>query len=188
MSQTLIIDCGSSKVPAIEKILADNKISFTTIKLEMLNAFENIASIIISGAPVLLTEVGYKNYLERIKPIFQLNDTPILGICFGHQLMGLIHGSSISRCKESRTWEEINFIKPFDLLPNRSTKLQFKEDHCECISLPQNFDLIASSNTCDVEVMKHVKNPWFGVQFHPETSGKLGHELIVNFIAVRCET
>jgi len=61
------------------------------------------------------------------------------------------------------------------------------EDHCECISLPPNFELIATSDACVNEAMAHPAKSIMGMQFHPEVSGNFGAILIENFIGL-CET
>lgn len=56
------------------------------------------------------------------------------------------------------------------------------EDHCETISIPANFKLIASSDACVNEAMEHTELPLFGIQFHPEVSGNHGRIVIENFV------
>jgi len=182
MKKILVIDCGSTKVPEIEKFLSVNNFLFETIQLNQLNSIETYSHIIVSGAPILLTKVDHSIYLQKAAILFSNNYIPVLGICFGHQLMGLFHGATISLCNESRTWEKIELVSTFDLLPQHQKSVVMFEDHCECISLPKKFKLIASSVTCINEAMMHDQYPWYGVQFHPEVSEAQGHELMLNFI------
>lgn len=187
MSKTLIIDCGSTKVEAIEKILLSLNVAYEIQKLNSLNSIDGFSAIIISGAPILLTEVDHVEYLKKAHLIFTDSTKPILGICFGHQLMGIYHKAIVTKCKDSRSWEEINFNQQFDLLPGINENISIFEDHCECITVPEEFLHIASSKTCYNEVMQHKTNVWYGVQFHPEVSGAVGHELIANFIGLAKE-
>lgn len=181
--QILIIDCGSSKVPEIEKMVQACNAHFATIRLTDLAAIPLCDGIIISGAPILLTETNHQPYLEKAKIIFENPNLPILGICFGHQLMGLHHKASIERCEPDRNWQSITFHKPFKLIASTG-EYSFMEDHCECITLPEHFQLVASSVTCTNEAMQHHHNSWFGVQFHPEVSGEQGLELFKTFIQI----
>lgn len=182
MSEILIVDCGSSKVPAIEKALETEAQAFKTVKLTELVSVDGYQGIIISGAPILLTETAHTPYLEKAAIIFKHTHIPILGICFGHQLMGIYHGAQVNRCKEDRDFQNIVFPQPHPFISGTPGLVSFHEDHCECIGLPQGFQRLASSVICTNEAMMHDIYPWFGVQFHPETSGEQGHAMIANFI------
>jgi GMP synthase-like glutamine amidotransferase len=57
------------------------------------------------------------------------------------------------------------------------------EDHCESISVPSGFVLVASSDACVNEMMQHQTRPFFGVQFHPESIlTPEGKKILQNFI------
>jgi len=176
-----IIDCGSSKTPLITANLEEycdvQVFSLFDFHTEQFADFEGI---VISGAPILLTEIDPQPYINHFAWI-RTYQKPLLGICFGHQILGLLHGARISRMREDRDFQEIEVLKDdpiFDRLPDI---FEMQEDHCEHISLPQCFDLLACSDACINEAMKHKEKPLYGVQFHPEVSGNYGHVLLANF-------
>jgi GMP synthase (glutamine-hydrolysing) len=178
----LIIDCGSSKTRFIEEAV-DLHCDFKTIPLldleeSMLDQFEGV---IISGAPILVTEVDTTPYLEKLNWI-EKTDIPVLGICFGHQMIGLIFGAFASRMKDVRDLETVEVIQDSPLFNRLPHEMRLMEDHCEAISIPAGFDLLASSDSCVNEAMSHQTKPIYGVQFHPETSGNHGFMIIENFI------
>lgn len=175
-----VIDCGSSKVSMIVKMLEELGMNVETQKLDAYQ-FTNENAIVMSGAPILLTEINYQPYLDFFQPIINSN-TPLFGICFGHQLIGLHHGAKISRCEEDRNDQKISFHSSTKLGDDLKGELIFNEDHCECISLPNEFNLIASSSICEVEMMEHPTKKIYGVQFHPETSGENGKKIFQLFI------
>lgn len=175
-----IIDCGSTKVPDIVKMVEQNGVKTEIVKLSE-NKKWNGNGIIISGAPVLLTETDPKPYLKLSGQIKHVK-VPLLGICFGHQLIGLHFGAEIKKCTADRERQKIHFFRDTRITSGFSEMMEFKEDHCECITLPDNFDLVASSVTCEVEMMKHMEKYIYGVQFHPEVSGDNGMILISKFI------
>ncbi len=178
----LILNCGSSKVPLIEKIVNEmsdfETISFTDFNPDLLFRYKGI---IISGAPLLITEQDMSPFVSKVSWLKKTN-IPVLGICFGHQLIGLTFQAYASRCKEDRDWQLIEIAEKSILFNNLPIEVEMMEDHCETISVPPNFKLIASSDLCINEAMQHIKLPLFGVQFHPEVSGKNGYIVLENFI------
>ena len=92
----LVIDCGSSKSPYIAKCI-DEFMDVKTIPFEELSAVDlsTYLGVVISGAPILLTDIDPASYLDKISWI-KSYEKPILGICFGHQLLGLTYGAAVS--------------------------------------------------------------------------------------------
>jgi GMP synthase (glutamine-hydrolysing) len=178
----LIVDCGSSKTPYIEQ-LVDEFCDFKTVPFFELTReeAENHDGLIFSGAPILITEVEMEKYLTPISWLKEFTK-PILGICFGHQLLGLLHGAYGSKMREDRDWQEIEVFTDCPIFEKLPTTFDMMEDHCESISIPENFELVASSDACVNESMRHKEKPFFGVQFHPEVSGNFGRTVFENFI------
>ena len=185
--KTLIVDCGSSKVPHIEEM---SKLFCKDVRIKKLsdlnlNETHEVQCVIVSGAPILLTEQDALPYLQDFRKVLHPR-VPLLGICFGHQCLGLSHGAQIQRCEEDRDWQSIETLVDNPLTGNKGMQMQ-KEDHCECITLPKGFIHLAFSPICSNEAMKHPLFPWYGVQFHPEVSEKAGHQLFANFFNI-CRT
>ncbi len=180
----LIIDCGSQKTPFIEEAV-DLQMDFETIGLwDVTKTYtENKKGVIISGAPILITEIDYTKHLEQLSFLKELS-IPVLGICFGHQIIGLLHGALPSRQKEDRDWQTIEALEEHPLFDKLPVEFEMMEDHCESISLPKDFRLLAVSDACVNEGMCHITKPLFGVQFHPEVSGNQGTLFIENFVNI----
>lgn len=180
----LVIDCGSNKTKYIEQIV-DEFIDVKPSKLLdfTLEDLTDISGVIISGAPLLVTEVDTSPYelkLEWIKD----TSLPVLGICFGHQMIGMMFDAFPTRMKEDRSWQIIEAFVDSPLLNRLPDEIEMMEDHCETISIPPDFELIASSDTCVNEVMQHKSKPIYGVQFHPEVSGNHGRIILENFVNI----
>ncbi len=184
MSVIVIIDCGSSKTFRIDEMVYE----FYDTRVVQLADFQlsdhdDAIGFIVSGAPILITEVDTSPYLKQLDWI-KTSTRPVLGICFGHQLIGLLHDALSSRIKEDRDWQTIEILVDcplFDRLPN---EIQMMEDHCEAISIPENFVHVAVSDACVNEGMMHPEKPLYGVQFHPEVSGNHGAVLFENFVNI----
>lgn len=180
----LIIHCGSQKTPLIEEAV-DLYMDFKTVGLfdAVAESAEGAAGIIISGAPILITEVDMTPYLEQLSWVLNAG-IPVLGICFGHQMLGLLHDAQAAKQKEDRDWQTIEKLEEHPLFDKLPVEFEMMEDHCESISVPRDFKLLAVSDACINEAMYHKEKPFFGVQFHPESSGNQGVLVIENFVNI----
>ena len=180
----LILNCGSSKTPFIEEII-DEYIDYQTVGiLDVLDIdFSTFKGVVISGAPLLITEINMEVYLKSIEIVVQ-SKLPILGICFGHQLLGLHFGAFGAKMKEDRELREIEVIEDSPLFSKLPDIFYMQEDHCESISVAPNFKHLATSDTCVNEAMMHETLPYYGIQFHPEVSGNQGATILENFVRI----
>jgi GMP synthase (glutamine-hydrolysing) len=131
----------------------------------------------------LIIETDMDLYIDHIIWLKEYPN-PILGICFGHQLIGLLYGAFGSRMKENRDWVEIEVFKESLLFEKLPTVFEVMEDHCENISIPIGFELLASSDECINEAMQHKEKMIYSLQFNPEVSGNFGVIIIENFINI----
>ena len=182
--RVVIVDCGSSKVPIIGAMLEDLGAVPHVIYPSQLAALASDlpAAIILSGNPALIRDTG-TGFLEDFEVLRTLS-LPILGICFGHQVIGLLFDAEVSIGKEDRDLRHMDILQTDPLFTGLSGNDEFQEDHTEEITLPRNFIHVATSSHCFNEAMMHRERPIYGVQFHPESSGSAGKALITNFLSV----
>jgi GMP synthase-like glutamine amidotransferase len=181
-----VIDCGSKKVGAICSLLRELDCAPEKIPLAQANAicFEAFRAVIISGGPLLFTDPGQTPDLEKRFAFISGLQIPALGICLGHQALGLLHGAAVFRGPEIRRPEKINIVRAHPLFEGITSETLFGEDHCEGIFLPERFLLLASSASYEVEAMVAQDKPFYSLQFHPEISGEPGKKIFHNFIAL----
>jgi len=146
------------------------------------NLLQRYRKVIISGCQLDDKQAVIKE-LNFFKWIRSFNK-PLLGICCGHQIIGKSFGSKLIHDKESEIGKyhiHVNVRGPI-LKYLRSNFIAY-EVHNDSITLPQNFILLAHSNKCRVEIMKHKDKHIYGVEFHPEKNEK--HSRILhNFLAL----
>ena len=107
----LIGDCGSSKTPEIRKILYEyvdcKVVPLLNIDIELTKGYDGI---VLSGAPILLTEEKTDQYIKATAWIKEIK-IPILGICFGHQLIALQYGGFVKKMRADRDFQDIEILE-----------------------------------------------------------------------------
>lgn len=182
-SKVVIVDCNSSKVPNIARVVEELDVESCLLRPHQLPGIASNppAAVIISGNPALVCETG-TGFLTDFKVLRTLN-VPVLGICFGHQVIGLLYGAEVITGKEDRGQRQVELLQTDPLFNGLSAKIIFQQDHTEEVALPKDFLHLATSSHCFNESMKHPERPMWGVQFHPESSGSAGKQLIANFLS-----
>jgi len=179
-----IVDCGSNKVPLLAQCVDDLGATSTIISPDRMTSLPDASpdAVIISGNPALIADTGTA-FLDDFELLLELQQ-PVLGICYGHQVLGLLHGAEVSTSVEDRELRRIDIVQDHDLFASLPVDSVFQEDHTELVSVPDPFDLLATSSRCANEAMAHKTRPFFGVQFHPESSGAQGMQLLSNFLSL----
>ena len=120
-----------------------------------------------------------------------LDVAPVLGICYGMQLIAKLSGATVLRAgKREYGRAEVRVTQPDALFDGFDAGECFEAwmshgDHVE--SPPSGFVVTASSGSNPVTAFRHESRPIFGVQFHPEVAHTpRGHELIENFLFRVC--
>jgi GMP synthase (glutamine-hydrolysing) len=140
----------------------------------------NANGLILGGGPTLDRAGRCADYLRDL-------DIPILGICLGMQLMGTTFGGKVVPGSMGGYAEvDVNIVKEDDILKGLPPKFKTWASHMDQVSeLPKGFETLARSNVCEIEAMKHLTRPLYGVQWHPEVvHTEHGQELLDNFIAL----
>lgn len=111
------------------------------------------------------------------------NNIPTLGICFGGQIIALTFGGSIKKMDHPiRQMIPIDILRTSPIVPCATSIDVFESHGYNIAKLPKDFVCIGSSIICQNEIIAHKSKMIFGVQFHPERSGREGLRLIKNFV------
>ncbi|MBH0171659.1 glutamine-hydrolyzing GMP synthase [Fictibacillus sp. 18YEL24] len=146
----------------------------------------NPKGIIFSGGPNSV----YAEGAPACDPaIFDL-DIPVLGICYGMQLMSYHFGGKVERASHREYGKaEItvtNMNKLYEKLPEQQVVWMSHSDLV--VAPPEGFVTDATSLSCPVAAMSDVSRKLYGVQFHPEVRhSEYGIEFLDNFVKSVCE-
>ncbi|ALO15334.1 GMP synthase (glutamine-hydrolyzing) [Salinivirga cyanobacteriivorans] len=113
-------------------------------------------------------------------------NVPILGFCLGHEIIAVAHRGRIKKMPEYHGKKEmVTITKPEDPIFTglEKTEILLVKRHSFFVAeLPDSFESLASSDTCDTEIIKHKSKPIYGFQSHPEVSGPEGIVMVNNFL------
>lgn len=146
----------------------------------------NPDGIILSGGP---SSVYDKNAPLIDKAILNLG-IPILGICYGQQLLGKFVGGKVLGWKLKEYGKKrLNVKKQGMLLKGLSKKEQVWMSHGDLVAkLPNGFDVLASTDTCKIASFENNKKKLYGIQFHAEViHTPKGSQILKNFIFGICK-
>ena len=192
LSKILIVDFGSQFTQLIARRIREIGVFSEIIshkKINIMHIDRTVKGIILSGGPLNVYQI--KKY-SFDKKILQLN-IPVLGICFGHQILSKLNGGKVKQSKH-REFGLANIYKKNDSLLTNSffNKQKPKKvwmSHADQVSkIPKNFKVVASSTNSKFAIVENKIKKLYGVQFHPEvTHTENGKKLISNFIFLICK-
>ncbi|WP_232697632.1 glutamine-hydrolyzing GMP synthase [Brevibacillus daliensis] len=146
----------------------------------------NPKGIIFSGGPASVYEEG----APHVDPaIFDLG-VPVLGICYGMQLMSQLLKGKVERAgKREYGKAEIRLQNKHGLYSNwEESELVWMSHTDKVIELPEGFGIDAVSDSCPIAAISNPERNLYGVQFHPEVRHTVkGEDFIKNFLFNICE-
>ncbi|MGF1451596.1 MAG: glutamine-hydrolyzing GMP synthase [Opitutales bacterium] len=189
MPQTIaVLDFGSQYTQVIARRIRECEVysrifPFATPASELRAAGVN--GIILSGGPssVLAADAPLPD-----PAIFELG-VPVLGICYGLQLMGHLLGGEVARSERREfgrgtlSWEAVS-----PLLEGLQSPLRVWNSHGDKLArLPEGFGTVARTENSDYAVIQDAGRGFFGIQFHPEVQhSEQGVDILRNFLFGVC--
>jgi len=145
------------------------------------------ALVLSGGAPRIAWEspkLGLcTDYIKHFKG-------PILGICVGHQLMAVYYGGKAGPSEiPEYGLAKVEVLEEDDLFKGIPREFLAWESHNDEVKAVKDFAILALSENCKIQAIKHKTKPHYGIQFHPEINDtEHGEEIYRNFVKVVKQT
>jgi len=189
--RVLVLDFGSQYAQLIARRVREQHVYGEIVRHDIsADRVRELApkGLILSGGPASV----YAEGTPRCDPaLFDLG-IPVLGICYGMQLMCHVLGGHVQRHpvrEYGRAHLTINATKEADDLftgINRETEVWMSHGD-QVVTVSEQFIPLARTNTCLHAAVKHRQRPLFGLQFHPEvTHTPDGKTILANFLINVC--
>jgi GMP synthase (glutamine-hydrolysing) len=193
VQKIIIVDFGSQVTQLIARQIRELGVYCELVNYKIFNKknkfiHSNIKGIILSGGP--------KSTLDKSAPSINKklinSDIPVLGICYGHQLISNLFGGKTKYSKK----KEFGSAELFEKKKSKLTSGFFKNkknivwmSHSDSVqNKPKNFKIIASSLNSKFAILEHNSKNIYSTQFHPEVfHTKNGKIIFSNFLFSICK-
>lgn len=180
----LILDFGSQYTKLIARRVRELKVYSEimpfNVNIEKIKNFQP-GAIILSGGPSSV----YGEKSPKIKPEILELGIPILGICYGLQLIAYLFKMKVAPAKNREYgFANLEIVRRSRLLKNVKNNSKVWMSHGDKISqYPEDFIVTGKTKNTEITVIESNKRNIFGVQFHPEViHTKEGKKIIYNFL------
>ncbi len=190
MSQIVVVDTGGQYCHLIARRVREAGVRAEICAPDqVLTRSAHSKGVIISGGPKSV----YADDAIRCPPEIFHGAIPVLGICYGHQLMAYELGGDI-RAGEAREFGEarLRIVAEDTILRGvQSNEVVWMSHGDEVVSPPPKFQVLGNTEHCRVAAMVDSRRRKFGLQFHPEVAHTAsGDRILKNFLfdVCRCES
>ena len=188
MEKILVLDFGGQYNQLIARRVRDHRVyaeilPYTTPLDEIRK--RKYKGIIFTGGPNSVFDMSSPHYDKEILNI----GVPILGICYGCQLISWMAGGEVKTAPVSEYGKIEVRTKSSLLFNNIPEKSVVWMSHTDYISkAPEGFEIIGVTDDCPCAAMQNTKKSIYAVQFHPEvTHSEYGNQLLYNFLYEVCK-
>lgn len=183
----LVLDFGGQYNQLIARRVRENHVyaevrPYNKVTLDQIREYQGV---IFTGGPNSVYDENSPHYDPEILNL----GIPVLGICYGHQLMAWMAGGKVSSAQDSSEYGKTELFCDSNVLfrgfPDKSICWMSHTDYVS--QVPENFRTIARTANCPCAAMCDENRRLYAVQFHPEVvHTEFGKKLIRNFLFSVC--
>jgi len=188
----LVLDFGGQYCHLIARRIREKNVrseivfhDITPTEIQKWQGKVGVKGLILSGGPQSVFE---PNALKIDPEILDMN-LPILGMCYGHQLIAYVAKGLVKPVKKREFGHAIATIdKPVGVLKKIGSKLKVWMSHSDTVfSLPEDYEILAHTESCPIAAFRHKGLQIYGLQWHPEVvHTENGDKMLENFLFGVC--
>jgi GMP synthase-like glutamine amidotransferase len=180
----LFVDLGYPESNGLEALI-DDFCEVCRVTLDTLpeTHHPDIKGIVIGPSGFVIPIETIDFYVEKIGPLFNWN-LPLLGIGAGMHIIASNFGATYAPRINESTVVEIALLDETNLFDRMREEVEVVIQTPSYSSIPAGFELIATSDRCINEGMKHSTKPIYAIRFLPNKSGMVGRQVINNFVNI----
>jgi len=150
---------------------------------------EKYSAIVLSGGDAPLNWIEVAETYSKVASWIREIKKPILGICFGHQLLGFTFGGRVAQFKRKfEGFYEIDILNHDNIFRDLPNKIKVYKSNMRVVAkIMHDFEILATGSDYEIEAFKHKNHKVFGVQFHPEYYSNdyyYGKKILENFFSI----
>jgi len=189
----LVLDFGGQYCHLIGRRIREHGVyseivahDITPDEIKLLSEKFNVKGLIFSGGPASVYEHNAPRPDQHILDL----DLPILGLCYGHQLIAQMVGGKVEPAEQREYGiAYVTIDKPAGVLKGLSKKEKVWMSHGDTVfKMSEEFEVLAHTENCPVAAFRHKEKPIYGLQWHPEViHTENGSLMLHNFIFEVCK-
>ncbi|MGQ9551440.1 MAG: glutamine-hydrolyzing GMP synthase [Candidatus Bathycorpusculaceae bacterium] len=193
LDTVLIVDFGGQYCHLIARRIREQNVysdivppEIITEKFQTENCRINVKGLIFSGGPSSV----YEQNAPRIDPRILNFGIPILGLCYGHQLIAQMAGGKVEPAvRKEYGIATVIIDHPVGVLKGLDEKEQVWMSHGDTVVvLPSDYEVLAHSDNTPIAAFRNKQKPIYGLQWHPEViHTEHGTEMLCNFLFDVCK-
>jgi GMP synthase (glutamine-hydrolysing) len=188
----LVLDFGGQYSHLITKVIREQGVYSKLVPCNIAaNAITDlreefcVKGLILSGGPSSV----YQEDAPRLDPKILTLGIPVLGLCYGHQLIAYLFNGKVETGPKREYGTTIAIIdKTVDVLENLKREEKVWMSHHDTVYvLPDDFEVLAHTENCPIAAFRHKDQPIYGLQWHPEVVyTEHGVSMLRNFVFNIC--
>lgn len=166
---------------AVERLNSCRRVDYREVAADP-TLVSYFGAVVLSGVPVTYGFETIEERTEHLQWVLQ-TEVPLLGICISHQSLGSVFGGTIMRNEAESGIVALETVAEDPIFNGLPTRFQVATHHRASVTVPEDFLLLARTQRCANQIMKHKERLIYGIQFHPELPARRSGQIILrNFL------